>query len=245
MTAAGSLTILCWFCTRFVKAVHISPAPCCLTRNLFSLVSPDPAGEMDPSRCGSKVSGSGSIQLHRSKNLYRRFLADAAAGLSFSHDCVVDLGAGGVSYSRADFRPLFRPTGALKPSAKGRPQDRKLCRPAPRPKVQQAERFGDLLPVLEPPESLDQLGSELLQGSCGPARATAVSSADHHPKRASGSAKPVQKVAHRDHDHSTGDNSPKYHKNPQRWFSPGPQRRTGPAPDNSRSICGVSVKEMI
>ncbi|XP_038585784.1 HEAT repeat-containing protein 4 [Micropterus salmoides] len=187
---------------------------------------------MDPSRCGSKVSGSGSIQLHRSKNLYRRFLADAAAGLSFSHDCVVDLGAGGVSYSRADFRPLFRPTGALKPSAKGRPQDRKLCRPAPRPKVQQAERFGDLLPVLEPPESLDQLGSELLQGSCGPARATAVSSADHHPKRASGSAKPVQKVAHRDHDHSTGDNSPKYHKNPQRWFSPGPQRRTGPAPDN-------------
>lgn len=186
-------------------------------------VYPDPAGEVD-SPCGS------TVQVQRSQRLYQHFLTDAASGLTFSHDNAVDLDAGGVSYSQADFRQLYRPTGALKLSAKRhKTQERKLCRLAQRPEGRQAppERFRDLLPLLESadPSPVRLQTVELMQDSCSRTRATAASSAGHHLKRASGLAKPVHKAAHQ--DHIILDNSSKYHKNLQRWSSPAPQRWTG------------------
>ncbi len=168
--------------------------------------------------------------MQRSQRLYQQFLTDAAAGLRFSHDSAEGLCASVVSFSQADFRQLFRPTGALKPSAKRqKTQERKLCRPAQRPKGRQAppERFRDLLPLLESADPLPvQLQTvELLQDSCSRTRATAAGSAGHHLERTSRLAKPVHQEAHR--DHIILDNSSKYYKHLQRWSSPTPQRWTG------------------
>ncbi|KAI3367382.1 hypothetical protein L3Q82_026191, partial [Scortum barcoo] len=147
--------------------------------------------------------------MQRSRCLYLRFVTDAASGLSFSLDSTDDLCPGNISYSEADFRQLFKPTGALKPSARRlRTREKKLCRPTRELKGRQDP------PLLELLEISDYLPVRL---------ETAESSL--HVKEASGLAKPVHVVAHQ--DHIILDNSSKYHKKVQRWSSPAPQRWTG------------------
>ncbi|XP_035850301.1 HEAT repeat-containing protein 4 isoform X2 [Sander lucioperca] len=167
--------------------------------------SQDPAdgdGEMD-SRCGSEVSGSDSISMQRSQRLYQQFLTDAAAYLSFSPD------TGSVSFNQSDFQHLFRLSGALKPSAKGKTQEGKRCRPAQRP----PERCRGLQ------ESEEQTPIQLQTAqACSRTRLTA----GHCPKRASGLPRPVQE------DQIILQKSLKYHKDMQRWSSRAPQRGTGP-----------------
>lgn len=164
---------------------------------------------MDSPR-GSEVSGSGSIQIQRSQRLYRHLVTDAAAGLRFSQDMAAGIGSDSVSYSPAHFHQLFRPTGALKPSARRKT----LCRPAPRPKGGPQEGFRGLQPS---PDHSD---------SCSGTRPTAISSVGLYLKGASGWTEPVHKVAHRNHHHVLLDNSSEYHKNLQRWTNPASQRTT-------------------
>ncbi|XP_059213663.1 uncharacterized protein heatr4 [Centropristis striata] len=158
--------------------------------------------EMD-SGLGSRVSEApGSVQLQRSQHLFQLFLTDAAAGLHFSQDALGDLCTSSLPYNKADFQQLFRPSGALKPSPKRKPPERKVYRPAPRP----AEGFRTSVPWLE----------LQMVDSC---RRTSL-------KRASGLSKPVHKVAQRDQDQILLDKCSKYHKNLQGWSSTAPQRRT-------------------
>ncbi|XP_039642935.1 HEAT repeat-containing protein 4 isoform X2 [Perca fluviatilis] len=143
--------------------------------------------------------------MQRSQRVYQKLLTEAAASLSFSPDLVV---AGSVSFNQSDFQQLFRPSGALKQSAKGKTQEGKRCRPAPRP----PERCGGLQ------ESEEQAPVELQTAeSCSRTRLTA----GHCPKRASGLSRPVQQ------DQIILQKSSKYHKNMQRWSSRAPQRGTG------------------
>lgn len=184
------------------------------------------------SGCGSEVSGSGftqiQIQIQRSQRLYQCFLTQAAAGLRFSRDTVVDLGVDCVPYSRTDFHQLFRPTGVLTPSAKRKAQERGLCRPAPGPKGAPPDRFRGLQPALESADHPD---------SCSRTRPTAVRSAGHHLKR----ARPVQ--SHQNQDQILLDDSSKYHKNLQRWSPPAPQRWTDP--DLSKSGRSYFISSLI
>ncbi|XP_078134207.1 uncharacterized protein heatr4 isoform X2 [Sander vitreus] len=155
------------------------------------------------SGCGSEVSGSDSISMQRSQRLYQQSLTEAAACLSFSPD------TGSVSFNQSDFQHLFRLSGALKPSAKGKTQEGKCCRPAQRP----PERCRGLQ------KSEEQTPVQLqMAQSCNRTRQTA----GHCPKRASGLPRPVQQ------DQMILQKSSKYHKDMQRWSSRAPQRGTGP-----------------
>ncbi|XP_044231762.1 uncharacterized protein heatr4 isoform X1 [Thunnus albacares] len=177
---------------------------------------------------GPKVCGSASIHMRRSQLLYQRFLTDAAAGLTFSHDIMAELDADSISYSQADFRQLFRPTGVLEPAAKRTTQDRKLSRLPPRPKNPQVLPrllgFRGLLQSVDRSPPRPQ-GVQLLQSSSTGNRGTAVTGNNHYVEEASGSGKPVQKVAHQSHDQITSDDS-KYHINQQRRSSPAPDTMT-------------------
>ncbi|XP_067471158.1 uncharacterized protein heatr4 [Thunnus thynnus] len=177
---------------------------------------------------GPKVCGSASIHMRRSQLLYQRFLTDAAAGLTFSHDIMAELDADSTSYSQADFRQLFRPTGVLEPAAKRTTQDRKLSRLPPRPKNPQVLPrllgFRGLLQYVDRSPPRPQ-GVQLLQSSSTGNRGTAVTGDNHYVEEASGSGKPVQKVAHQSHDQITSDDS-KYHINQQRRSSPAPDTMT-------------------
>eukprot|EP00064_Thunnus_orientalis_P024368 superscaffoldBa00010344_g24658 len=177
---------------------------------------------------GPKVCGSASIHMRRSQLLYQRFLTDAAAGLTFSHDIMAELDADSTSYNQADFRQLFRPTGVLEPAAKRTTQDRKLSRLPPRPKNPQVLPrllgFRGLLQSVDRSPPRPQ-GVQLLQSSSTGNRGTAVTGDNHYVEEASGSGKPVQKVAHQSHDQITSDDS-KYHINQQRRSSPAPDTMT-------------------
>ncbi|XP_018545386.1 HEAT repeat-containing protein 4 isoform X1 [Lates calcarifer] len=168
---------------------------------------------MDPH---GAVSGSASIHSQRSQLLYQRFLSDAAAGLTFSPD--TESGTDRVSYSQADFRHLFRPTGVLRPVAK-RPVERRHYRASPRLKHQLAPG-SRLLPLLpESPESVDHSDPQrtgLLQDSCRRTRGTEV--------------QPVHKGAHKTQIIFKDSN---YTRNLQRRSHPDLKNRTTHTPKKS------------
>ncbi|XP_028420766.1 HEAT repeat-containing protein 4 isoform X2 [Perca flavescens] len=143
--------------------------------------------------------------MQRPQRIYQQFLTEASASLRFSPDLVV---AGSVSFNQSDFQQIFTPSGALKPSVKGKTQEGKRCRPAPRP----PERCRGLQ------ESEEQAPVQLeMAESCSRTRLTA----GHCPKRAAGLSRPVQQ------DQIILQKSSKYHKNMQRWSSRAPPRGTG------------------
>lgn len=177
-------------------------------------------GDMDPH---GAVSGSASIHSQRSQLLYQRFLSDAAAGLTFSPD--TESGTDRVSYSQADFRHLFRPTGVLRPVAK-RPVERRHYRASPRLKHQLAPG-SRLLPLLpESPESVDHSDPQrtgLLQDSCRRTRGTEV--------------QPVHKGAHKTQIIFKDSN---YTRNLQRRSHPDLKNRTTHTPKSESTNTFVS-----
>ncbi|XP_017568932.1 HEAT repeat-containing protein 4 isoform X1 [Pygocentrus nattereri] len=100
----------------------------------------------------------GSMEYHhsrRGKQLYRQLLRNASEGLSFSQDVMWEMGADGISYSKADFSWLFRATGRLAPDTK--PKSRKKagtkvspCHIGPKAQEKENELVGVPLPVLPP-----------------------------------------------------------------------------------------------
>ncbi|XP_072545808.1 HEAT repeat-containing protein 4 isoform X2 [Salminus brasiliensis] len=88
----------------------------------------------------------------RRKQIYTQFLQNASEGLSFSQDVMWEMGADGISYSKADFSWLFQVSGSLAPGTRLKIRKKAGTKALPwhtDPKAKEKKRDLAVLPPLE------------------------------------------------------------------------------------------------